>query len=152
MNTKDKGNIGEAKVIADLLQQGIQAAVPFGDNLPFDLIAIGPALELCKVQVKYACVNCGVLKIRNSRTSENTRRRYDQAYTAAQVDVFAVFCPDTQRVDYVPYREVGERAVFHLRVTETQNQQAIGVHWHENYRSFRDASETRRGGPEMAKV
>jgi hypothetical protein len=152
MNTKDKGNIGEAQVVADLLQQGIQVALPFGDNLPFDLIAIGPDLCLWKVQVKYACVYRGVLRIRNSRMSENTRRRYDQVYTPMQVDVFAVFCPDTQQVYYVSYSEVSARAIFHLRVTETQNQQSIGVHWHGDYRSFRDASETRRGGPEMAKI
>jgi hypothetical protein len=152
MNTKDKGNIGEAQVIADLLRQGVQVALPFGDNLPFDLIAVGPDLRLWKVQVKYARVYRGVLRIRNSRMSENTRRRYEQAYTPTQVDVFAVFCPDTQQVYYVSYSEVSARAIFHLRVTETQNQQSMGVHWHGDYRSFRDASETRRGGPEMAKI
>jgi hypothetical protein len=49
MSTKRKGNVGEAKVIADLLEQGIKVALPFGDNLPFDLVAIGPDFELRKV-------------------------------------------------------------------------------------------------------
>jgi hypothetical protein len=102
VNSKDNGSIGEAQVIADLLRQGIQVAVPFGDNLPFDLIAIGPDLELRKVQVKYSCASRGVLKSRNSRVPENTQRRYDQMYTESQVDVFAVYCPDTHRVHYVP--------------------------------------------------
>jgi hypothetical protein len=152
MNTKRKGNVGEAKVIADLLEQDVEVAIPFGDNLPFDLNAIGPDLRLWKVQVKFARAYQGAIRVKNWRQSENTRRRCERMYTFVQVDVFAVYCPDTDLVYYVPQEEIGASATFHLRMTPTKNQQQIGVHWHQDYRSFRDASETTSSGPEMAKI
>lgn len=152
MSTKRKGNIGGAKVIADLLDQGIEVAIPFGDNLPFDLIAIGPDFQLWKIQVKFASAYQGVIRIKNWRQSENTRRRYEQIYTPAQVDIFAIYCPDTDQVYYVSQEEIGQKAAFHLRTEPAKNQQSVGIHWHDDYRSFRDASETTSGGPEMAKI
>jgi hypothetical protein len=152
MGTKRKGNIGEAKVIADLLEQGIEVALPFGDSLPFDLIAVGPSLQLWKVQVKFARAYRGVIRVKNWRQSENTQHRYERIYTSAQVDVFAVYCPDTDSVYYVSQEEIGAKAAFYLRVVPTKNQQRSGVHWHKDYRNFRDASETTSSGPEMAKI
>jgi hypothetical protein len=152
MSTKHKGNIGEAKVIADLLEQGIEVALPFGDDLPFDLIAVGPGFRLWKVQVKFVCAYHDVIRVKNWRQSENTQRRYERIYTPGQVDVFAVYCPDTDLVYYVSQKEVGERTTFHLRIAPTKNKQEVGVHWGKDYRNFRDASETTSGGPEMAKI
>jgi hypothetical protein len=151
-STKRRGNIGEAKVVADLLEQGIEVALPFGDNLPFDLIAVGPDFRLWKLQVKFASARQGVIRIKNWRQSENTRRRYERIYTATQVDIFAIYCPDTEKVYYVPQQEIGQRAAFHLRIAPARNQQRVGIHWHEDYRSFRDASETTSSGPEMVKI
>lgn len=39
MNSKDKGNIGEAIVLAEFTKRQIQVAIPFGDNARYDLIA-----------------------------------------------------------------------------------------------------------------
>ena len=38
--TTEKGEIGEAMVIADLMRQGHDIAIPFGHNQPYDLIVI----------------------------------------------------------------------------------------------------------------
>ncbi len=152
MSTKRKGNIGEAKVISDLLEQDIEVALPFGDNLPFDLIAVGPDLRLWKVQVKFARAYRGAIRVKNWRQSENTRRRYERTYSPVQVDVFAVYCPDTDLVYYVSQAEVGGGLTFYLRVAQAKNRQQAGVHWHLDYRNFQDASETKSSRPEMAKI
>lgn len=39
MNTKDKGNIGEAVILAEFMKKGIPVSIPFGDNARYDLIA-----------------------------------------------------------------------------------------------------------------
>ena len=39
--TKDKGDLGVACVITDLMKAGIQVSLPLSEHLPFDLIAIG---------------------------------------------------------------------------------------------------------------
>lgn len=51
--TTEKGEIGEAMVIADLMRQGHEVAIPFGHNQPYDLIVIRKEDgRLEKVQVK----------------------------------------------------------------------------------------------------
>ena len=52
MNSKDKGNIGEAIVLAEFTKRQIQVAIPFGDNARYDLIAEFNG-KLNKIQVKY---------------------------------------------------------------------------------------------------
>lgn len=39
-HTKDKGDVGLGHVIAVLLENGIQVALPISEHLPFDCIAI----------------------------------------------------------------------------------------------------------------
>ena len=39
MNSKDKGNIGEAIAIAEFTKRNIQVSIPFGDNARYDLVA-----------------------------------------------------------------------------------------------------------------
>lgn len=39
MNTKTKGNIGEAVVLSEFVKRGTQVSIPFGDNARYDLIA-----------------------------------------------------------------------------------------------------------------
>jgi hypothetical protein len=51
--TTEKGEIGEAIFLADLRRQGHEVAIPFGHNLPYDLIVIRREDgRLEKVQVK----------------------------------------------------------------------------------------------------
>ena len=51
--TKNKGDIGVAQIIADLMKNGIQVCLPISEHLPFDLIAISPDGHFLKrVQVK----------------------------------------------------------------------------------------------------
>ena len=52
-HTKDKGDEGLGQVIADLMTNGIQVAVPLSEHLPFDLIAIGEHGAMRRVQVRY---------------------------------------------------------------------------------------------------
>ena len=56
--TNAKGEVGEAMILADLQRQGHGIAIPFGHDLPFDLIVVrkeSGALE--KVQCKYTTSN-----------------------------------------------------------------------------------------------
>jgi hypothetical protein len=52
-HTKDKGDEGLGQVIADLMTNGIQVAVPLSEHLPFDLIAVGEDGAMRRVQVRY---------------------------------------------------------------------------------------------------
>jgi PD-(D/E)XK endonuclease len=52
-HTKDKGDEGLGQVIADLMTNGVQVAVPLSEHLPFDLIAISEDGAMRRVQVRY---------------------------------------------------------------------------------------------------
>ncbi len=58
--TTAKGEIGEAIILADLQRQGHGVAIPFGHDLPYDLIVVRKedgALE--RVQCKYHLERAG---------------------------------------------------------------------------------------------
>ena len=86
--TTEKGEIGEAMVIADLIRQGHDVAIPFGYNQPFDLVVIRREDgRLEKVQVKYSKGNDRVVRVRVESTSAWVRHRY----TPDEVDWIAVY-------------------------------------------------------------
>ena len=96
--TTRKGEIGEAMVLADLQQKGYGVAIPFGHDLPFDLVLIRKdtgALE--RVQCKYTESDGKVIDVRCASNSAWVRH----TYTAAEVDWIAVFDATTSRCHYV---------------------------------------------------
>jgi hypothetical protein len=78
--TTAKGEVGEAIILADLQRQGHGAAIPFGHDLPYDLIVVRKedgALE--RVQCKYTTSNGQLKRIRfASRYRELTGDPHDR--------------------------------------------------------------------------
>ena len=126
-HTKDKGDLGVACVITDLLKHGINVALPMSEHLPWDLIAIAPDGRLAKVQVKFVSMRPnGTLMIpgrSNWSDRHGTHRRHHQV---GEYDGVAVYCPDTDHCYYVPTEEVQGRDTT-LRILETRNCQKLGV-------------------------
>lgn len=136
MKTKDKGNIGEAKVAADLLSRGYSIAHPVGDNLPFDLVLFTETFDFKKIQVKYSKARPGGhLEFKTISTTENTKRRFIRRYSPGQVDIFAIYCPDTDEVYYVPAEEViAHSSSFRLKIGEAKNNQKKGIRFCKYYK------------------
>ena len=94
MNSKTKGDISEAVIIAEFLKEGIPVSKPFGDNQPYDLI-IDILGNLKKVQIKTGRIVNGCIYFRSSNSintflQKNKRR---QSYKG-KVDYIAVYCPE----------------------------------------------------------
>jgi PD-(D/E)XK endonuclease len=97
--TTAKGELGEAMVIADLIRQGHDVAIPFGHNKPYDLIVIRDEDgRLEKVQVKYTTSDGRTVRVKAESTSSWVRH----AYTAQEVDWIAVYDSTTDQCFYVP--------------------------------------------------
>ena len=126
-HTKDKGDIGLASVMADLLKHGIQVALPVSEHLPFDLIAIHPHGALAKVSVKYrvmtkrGAVTVETRSIWNDRNGTH-RRQHDPG----EYDAVAVYCPDTDECYYLLASELSPSGRT-LRITSPVNNQITGV-------------------------
>jgi len=122
--TNAKGKIGEAMILADLQRQGHGVAIPFGHDLPFDLIVVRKedgALE--KMRCKYTTSDGRVVIAKVLSTSAWVSHRY----TKDEADWVAVYDATTQRCFYLPSAEWGGQAFVDLRLVSAVNRQANGI-------------------------
>ncbi|MEX1134948.1 MAG: group I intron-associated PD-(D/E)XK endonuclease [Acidimicrobiia bacterium] len=86
--TTAKGEVGEAIVLADLQRQGHGVAIPFGDDLPYDLIVVRKEDgRLERVQCEYTTSNGRVVIARVMSNSVWVTHRY----TKDEVDWIATY-------------------------------------------------------------
>jgi hypothetical protein len=124
--TNAKGEIGAAMILADLQRQGHGIAIPFGHDLPFDLIVVrkeSGALE--KVQCKYTTSDGRVVFAKVTSTSAWVHHRY----TKDEVDWIAVYDSTTDRCFYLPSRVWDGQVLLNLRLVPTANGQMKGIRY-----------------------
>lgn len=81
MRTKDQGIIGETRAIYEFEKRGIAVSIPFGDNLPYDII-IDVNGSLYKAQIKTSSdTNNEVTNFTIKRTRINKKRNVVSYYT-----------------------------------------------------------------------
>lgn len=131
---KTKGDLAELKVACDLVERGYRIALPFGEDVDFDLILMrGDALE--RVQVKYSRSDGCVIAVKcYSHSLTNGKVRQTKRYTAKTVDWLAVYDATTNRCFYIPAVELGRgRSCLHLRLTPARNNQRERIRFAEDY-------------------
>ena len=128
--TNAKGEVGEAMILADLQRQGHGIAIPFGHDLPFDLIVVRKedgALE--KVQCKYTTSDGRVVRARIESNSAWVRHRY----TKDEVDWIAVYDANTDQWFYLPSAVWDGQVAVSIRLTPTTNGQAKGIRFAKDF-------------------
>jgi PD-(D/E)XK endonuclease len=126
-HTKDKGDIGVACVIADLVKHDIDVALPLSEHLPFDLIAIDACGRMAKVSVKYRTMSTqGVVTVRSRSVWNDRHGTHYRPHAAGDYDAVAIYCPDTDECYYVPTSQVSVSGIT-LRISEARNSQIAGV-------------------------
>ena len=133
-HTKDKGDIGLGFVIADLLEHGIQVALPMSEHLPFDCIAINPSGELRKVQVKYRTAKNGLVGIRKFSTWVDRKGIHTRKHEKSDYDCFAVYCPTNRQCYYVNVSETGQSTYMGLRIKPVKNMSGRKQHDADKFR------------------
>lgn len=130
MKPTDKGAIGEAEARAEFTRRGWIVCDPNRDDSPYDMV-VDTGDNLYRVQVKYAALDeDGSIHVSIRRSNPNATGTVDQDYTSDEVDVFAVYCPETDTVYWVPFEEA-PRTEMCLRVGETTDNHRI--RWADNY-------------------
>jgi hypothetical protein len=103
---KQKGDLAELMVAADLRRRGYRICIPFGEDCDYDLVVERHG-RLERVQVKYACSDGATLFVRcYSHSLTNGRVRATKCYTAEIVDWIAVWDATTS----TPYCGFAKRA------------------------------------------
>jgi PD-(D/E)XK endonuclease len=134
LNLKDKGDLAELMVAADLRRRGFKIAIPFGEDCDFDLVLVRDE-RLDRVQVKYTESDGSVVMVKCfSHSLTNGRVRRTKRYTAKTIDLLAVYDQTTSRCFYIPASELGDgRASISLRLVPARNNQQIGTRPAERY-------------------
>ena len=117
MNSKDKGNIGEAITLAEFTKRGIQVSIPFGDNARYDLIADFNN-KLNKIQVKYCnqeikngSITCPCISSINHTTNKGPIT-YEN-----DIDYFVFYLAEWNDIIIVPIEEIGNKKSISFRKT-----------------------------------
>src|SRR5947209_19274988 len=128
MQTGERGNLSEAKILAALVDAGYHVLIPFGSGHKYDLV-IDDGQKLQRVQCKTGRLKNGVLIFCAYSMSGNggVKKNY-----RGLADLFAVLNPEDNRVYLISVDEVGVTDVS-LRLTPTLNNQAQKVRWAETY-------------------
>lgn len=126
-HTKDKGDIGLACAMADLLKHNIQIALPVSEHLPFDLIAIHPRGDMIKVSVKYRVMSrSGVVRVETRRVWNDRNGTHHRQHRPGDYDSVAIYCPDTDECYYLLASELSPSGRT-LRITDPGNNQMFGI-------------------------
>jgi hypothetical protein len=134
LSLKGKGDLAELMVAADLLRRGFRIAIPYGEDCDFDLILIRPD-RLDRVQVKFVESNGEIIKVRCfSHSLTNGKVRRTKRYTAATIDILAVYDLTSDSCYFVPAHELGKgRSSLYLRLLPAKNGQQRGTHPADRY-------------------
>jgi hypothetical protein len=129
------GAVSEGKIIAALLAAGRTVSIPVGQAARYDLV-MEDERGLYRVQCKtghllHGAVVFRPLSLRAARR-ETEWRRVARNYQG-QIDYFAVYCPENEKVYLIPIEDVPAGRMYNLRVEPAQNGQQRGLHWARDY-------------------
>jgi hypothetical protein len=100
VTTKQKGDISEAQVLAAFLKAGFNVLIPFGDRNRYDCV-IEQNGTFKRIQVKTArFIGSSLVFGGYSVTTENGRIKH--AHYKGDVELFAVYSPDLNKIYLVP--------------------------------------------------
>jgi hypothetical protein len=129
-HTKDKGDLAVVKVQADLVEQGASVLVPLTEHAPFDLVAYLHE-RFCRVQVKFRTAKQGTVYVAFRTCWAERHGVHTRPMPREEVDVVAIYCPETGRCYYVDPAGCG--GSVSLRVEPVRNGQVKRVLLAEHY-------------------
>ena len=131
-HTKQKGDLGVLKAQVDLFEQGFTILAPLTEHSPFDLVAYRDG-EFLRVQVKYRKLDRhGKLDIKFSTCWADKNGTHTVPIDKNEVDLYCVFCPDTDECYYLDPKEFGSNMT--LRVKTPKNNQLKNVNFAADFR------------------
>jgi hypothetical protein len=134
----DTGDASEARIVSELIKAGWKVAVVWNQNCRYDLIGDCNS-KLFRIQCKTAWIERDSVLLYNARS---TNKRTNSRYTPDEVDLFAVYSPDTDKVYIVPCNKASSGLT--LRLKATKNAQRNKIHWAKDYELKANKTKTRK--------
>ena len=129
-HTKNKGDLGVAKAFCDLVEKGYLVLFPSTEHAPFDLVAYDGE-RFVRIQVKYRSAVKGVLQVNWISWWADKNGSHGKLVDKGQVDVFCIYCPETDKCYYVRADEANVGLT--LRIATPKNNQLQNVRFAESY-------------------
>lgn len=131
MNTKDRGELTEAKVKAKLIEEGLTVLEPVGENNDYDLV-VEKNGNFERIQVKTAFEGQveNTIMFKTCRTRANMSVAEDREYD--EVDAFVAYHPETDNYYWVDDKDA-PKSKMTLRFEETKNGQKKNVNMAKDY-------------------
>jgi hypothetical protein len=128
-NPTIKGKRSEAKILAALVQAGKSVLIPWGEER-YDL-AVDEGGRLVRIQCKTGILRGGCVDF---KTCIMDRRHPlgDGGY-AGQIEAFAVYCPQNDRVYLVPIEAVPCPTLARMRLDPPRNGQVMHIRWARDF-------------------
>ena len=126
----DVGLRTEAIIAGALVRLGHQVLLPFGTNQRYDMVVELDGRFL-RCQCKTGRLRDGAITFSAQSVRSNRRKEVWRDY-AGQIDLFLVYCRETDGVYAVPIEE-GFRRAGSLRVTPPSNGQRRRIRWAADY-------------------
>ena len=122
-NPTSKGKTSEAVILAALVKLGKHVLVPWGEER-YDL-AIDEDGSLVRIQCKTGHIRDGCICFKTSIT--DARRPLGDGGYAGQIDAFAVYRPQIERVWLVPIEDLPTKQVASLRIRPPASGQKVWI-------------------------
>jgi hypothetical protein len=124
---KQKGDLAELMVAADLRRRGYRICIPFGEDCDYDLV-IERHGKLERVQVKHVVSNGCIVSVSCvSHSLTKGRVKATKRYTAETVDWIAVWDARTGISYYMPSTVFDGHQQLILRLTPARNNQRLRI-------------------------
>lgn len=130
--TKQKGDISEAKCLLEFQKRGIPVLIPWGDKERYDLV-IELNGSFYRVQVKTAneCRSGAVMCYTRSSHDHTTHKRYYKYQN--QVDFFFFYNFQLDKCALVPMSVVGDKSSICLRVDAPKRNQTKNIKYFDDF-------------------
>lgn len=130
-HTKNKGDIGLLKVQCACAEQGYTVLLPLTEHATYDLVIEKDGL-FKRVQAKYRKKSKrGTLDVSFKSSWSDKNGLHHVPVDKSSVDIYAVYCPDTDKVYFFDVQEFGKSVS--LRVDEPKNNQSANVKFASDY-------------------
>lgn len=128
-HTHSKGDIGVAKVAADLLSRDIRVFTPMSAVIPFDLVCHHKGY-FYRIEVKYRTITDGTIAVRPLRNTGNKKKKLNTEF-----DILAIYVPEVDRCYYLRKEQISGTGIK-LRFEPAKNNQVKKILQAEDYCKF----------------
>lgn len=128
--TKEKGDIGLHQIMADMAGRGYNIFISTSEYLPFDFIAYKYG-NCIRVEAKYVSAKDAEINIDLRSSGANATGTYNKDADKNQIDLIAVYCPDTDTCYYVDPNNMQQH--FALRLAQSKGRNQHEQHMAEDY-------------------